>query len=281
MKVVDLNETCTVKITEITENSAFRRMVYTFKHEENTVTAAVTLRNGSDVLDFDVTIDFKKTAVRDEMVPQISFVVPVSYKTAGRSLCEIPYGTLERDALAFDVPSHGSIGILGESKHIVALLADTKYGFRHFENEAQVTLVRNAYDPDPYSDTGIHHVRLGVAVCEPDGIDRRASALMHPLPYVSGEYHTGTLPLCGAPFALRSDARVSAVKGAEDGDGIVIRLYDPNGKANEATLTFKQPVRTATLTDSNEKPLASLTPNGNEITLAIPTRAVVTVKITF
>lgn len=281
MKTADLNDTCTVKITEITENPAFCRMAYTFKHDENTVTAVVTLRSGSDMLDFDVTIDFEKTGVRDVMIPQISFVVPVSYKTKGKALCEIPYGTLERDALAFDVPSHGSIGVLGESKHIVALLADTKYGFRHYGNEAQVTLVRGAYDPDPYSDRGIHHIRLGVTACEPDGIDRRASALMHPLPYVSGECHTGTLPLCGAPFEIRSDARVSAVKGAEDGDGIVLRLYDPSGNANEATLAFQKPIRTATLTDSNENPLTPLATSGNAVSLAIPTRAVVSVKITF
>ena len=281
MKVVDLNETCTVKITEITENIAFRRMAYTFEQDENTVTAVVTLRSGSDVLDFDVTIDFKKTAIRDKMVPQISFVVPVSYKTNGRSLCEIPYGTLERDALAFDVPSHGSIGVLGESEHIIALLADTKYGFRHFENEAQVTLVRNACDPDPYSDSGIHRIRLGVAACTPEESDRRARALMHPLPYVSGDCHTGTLPLCGAPFAINTDARVSALKGAEDCDVIVLRLYDPNGKANEAKLTFEKPIRTATLTDSNENPLAALKLNGNEVSVVIPTRGVVTVKIMF
>lgn len=281
MKTVDLNDACTVKITEITENPAFHRMAYTFKHDENTVTAVVTLRSGSDMLDFDVTIDLGKPGVRDVMIPQISFVVPVSYKTKGKALCEIPYGTLERDALAFDVPSLGSIGVLGESKHIIALLADTKYGFRHYENEAQVTLVRNAYDPDPYSDSGIHHIRLGVAACAPEEIDRRENTLMHPLPYVSGECHTGTLPLCGAPFKILSDARVSAVKGAENGDGIILRLYDPNGKANEATLVFQKPIRTATLTDSNENPTTPLTTHGNEVSLAIPTRAVVTVKITF
>ena len=281
MKTVDLNAACTVKITEITENPAFCRMAYTFRHDENTVTATVTLRSGSDVLDFDVTIDFEKPGVRDVMIPQISFVVPVSYKTKGKALYEIPYGTLEREALAFDVPSHGSVGILGEGEHIIALLADTKYGFRHYENEAQVTLVRGAYDPDPYSDIGIHHIRLGVTACEPDGIDRRESALMHPLPYVSGECHTGALPLCASPFKLCSDARVSAVKGAEDGDGIVLRLYDPNGKADKATLIFQKPIRTATLTDSNEKPLSPLATNGNEVSLAIPPRAAVTVKITF
>ena len=266
-------------MTIIKYDRNFKSFTYVIDFEGNIITTTVTLIKGSEKLDFDVTVDWKKDAVPQKMIPQLSFAVPVSYKTSGNSLSEIPYGRIIRDAAAFDIPSHGSLGILGESNHIVALIADTKYGFRHFGNEGQVTLLRNAYNPDPYSDRGIHRIKLAVAACEQDGIDKIATSLLHPISYVSGSYHMGNLPMSGKMIELVGNARVSAVKGAEDKNGIIVRLYDISGKNGSVTLKLAESVSSAFITDTNESILSPTPFNGNTVSVDIPAFSVVTVKI--
>ena len=281
MKTVNLNEACAVRLSIIKYDRFFKSFTYAIDFEENIITVTVTLKRGSEKLDFDVCVDWKKDAKPTKMIPQLSFVVPVSYKTAGKSLCEIPYGTIERDAAAFDVPSHGSLGILGESRHKVAIIADTKYGFRHFGNEGQVTLLRNAYNPDPYSDRGIHNIRLGVAACRTEDIDKIASTLLHPLPYVSGACHKGSLPTDSAALTVDGNVRVSSVKGAEDGKGTVVRVYDVSGNSGEVTMNFAKELEAAFVTDTNEKILSQLPTFGNAVKLTVPACSVVTVKCIF
>ena len=281
MKTVNLNEACAVRLAIIKYDRYFKSFTYTIELEESTITATVTLKCGSEKLDFDLTVDWKKDAKPYKMIPQLSFVVPVSYKTAGKSLCEIPYGRIERDAAAFDVPSHGALGILGESKHKIAVIADTKYGFRHFGNEGQVTLLRNAYSPDPYSDRGIHNIHLGVAACKIEDIDKIASTILHPLPYVSGSCQKGCLPTNGAAISLEGNVRVSSVKGAEDGCGAVVRVYDVVGKSEEVTLSFAKELCEAYVTDTNENIVSTLCPSGKSVKFTVPAYSVVTVKCVF
>ena len=282
MKTVNLNETCAVKITDLTNAKTFQRLAYTIDFEGNIINAYIMLKQDSEMLDFDVKVEWKKEGIPQKMIPQLAFTVPVSYKLSGRSLSEIPYGTIEREASAFDIPSHGALGILGESKHIIALFADTKYGFRHYGNEGQITLLRNSYFPDPCSDGGVHNIRLGVAACVPEKIGELASKVLHPLSYVSGGYHEGTLALKGSMLSVDGNVRVSAIKGAEDGTGIVVRLFDVSGKEQVVGIKCnKNDIVGAALTDTNEKLLSSLNVNAGEVRLTVEPYTVKTVKLTF
>ena len=278
MRCVNLNEQYPVRISGIWKNKLFSGFGYSIEFEGSKVSTTVNLSQNSEKLDFDVKIDWQKLPIAQKMIPQISFAVPVAYKTAGKSLSEIPYGVLEREAMAFDIPSQGTLGILGESKHTVALLADTKYGFRHFGNEGQVTLVRNSFYPDPYSDSGIHSIRLGVAACKKEKIGELASSMLHPMPYVAGGCHGGKLGLEGSLLKITGDVRVSAVKGAESGDGTVVRLYDVTGKDGKAELEFFKKAVAAELTDTNEKTISKLPINNGKISVDIPHNSVITIK---
>ena len=281
MKIVNLNEECAVRMTKLTHTSMFSVFSYTVEYMRSQIDVSIMLRANSSMLEFDVTADWKEDSVRGKMIPQLSFAVPVSYKTIGKSICKIPYGTLVRDEAAFDVPSHGSLGICGESKHIVTLLADTKYGFRYNDGIGQITLIRNAYNPDPYSDRGIHRIRLGVAACAPDGIGEYSDRLCHPMPYVSGRCHKGKLALSGTLLDIDGDIKVSAIKCAEDGDGIVVRMYEEKGKDASVMLKLCRPAERAYITDTNESVICELNVTNGAISFDIPAYSLATVKIIF
>lgn len=281
MKVTDLNAECSVKMTENVSNGLFSRLSYRIDFRRSYLQASITLRQNSSMLDFDVKIDWKEDPIVGKMVPQLSFAVPVSYQTDGYSVSKIPYGMLRRKYAAHDIPSHGILGISGESKHIVSILADSKYGFRAWDDWGQVTLVRNAYDPDPYSDRGIHHICLGVAVSAPDKMNELLEVLSHPLSYVSGTYHDGSLATTETLLRMSGNACVSAVKNSEDNQGTVVRLYDESGKEQHITLKFHRPAKCAYITDTNEKIISKAQICDGKVIVPISPYSVVTVKTEF
>ena len=278
MKCVDLNEECGVRMTSLAENGLFSRFSYEIEHKNSKYTVEITLRQNSEMLDFAVTADFKECPVAGKTVPQIAFAVPVSYAVTG-SLSEIPYGTLHRAAAAYDVPSHGAFGLCGEAKHVIAILAETKYGFRLDGQLGQVALLRMADNPDPYSDMGIHTFRLGVAACDVSKIGEISSALCHPLSYVAGRCHKGTLGTTGRFGKLPEGLRVSAVKNSEDQTGTVIRIYSVSDEEREARFELCKPVTRAYLTDTNEKILSELGVTNGGVSITVAPREVKTVKL--
>ncbi len=280
MKVTDLNAASDVRFTEITSNELFSRVKYEMVFGNSKIRCQVELKRDSAVLEFGAAVDWNEAAVPGEKVPQISFAVPVSYR-ADKSLCDIPFGTIERAAVAHDVPALSFLAAAGESPRAVAVMTDSKYGYRLWDNTASVTLIRSAYDPDPYPERGIHHIRIGVAVGSLSGIKDQATLFNHPISFLSAEPHDGSLPLTGAALTAESGARVTCVKNSEDGQGTTVRLCEETGADTTALLRFCRPVSEAWITDSNETPLEPAELEDGAVTVPIPACSVVTVTVRF
>ena len=279
-KTVDLNSECSTRFLGTVYRATYQRLTYAFEFGTTEFKVEITLRKDSPILDFNITVDWKIDSVVNKMIPQLAFAVPVSYKVDA-SLCEIPFGRIKRECTSFDVPCLGAMGILGEQGRIVALLSDTKYGFRCCDGMGQITLLRNAYNPDPYSDRGVHRIRLGVAICEPDEIDRLSNVMNHPMPFISATGHSGTLPLEASVMSIEGNVRLSALKNAEDESGTVVRLYDVSGQDQSVTLTMCAPVKAAYLTNIHETLENKLECDGNKVVVTVPKYSVVTVKVAF
>ena len=98
---------------------------------------------------------------------------------------------------------------------------------------------------------------------------------------MAGACHSGNLGLEGKLFELSGNVRVSAVKGSEDGNGVVIRLYDVTGKDSKVGLECYKKIIAAELTNTNEKTILKLPVNNGKIEVDIPHNSVVTVKCQF
>lgn len=100
MNVVNLNETHSVRLYDNVSNGVFSRLSYELKFGSSVIRAGIILKHNSRVLEYELYVDWNEPALHGEKLPQISFAVPVSYKTTGKSLSDIPYGVIEREALA-------------------------------------------------------------------------------------------------------------------------------------------------------------------------------------
>lgn len=86
-----------------------------------------------------------------------------------------------------------------------------------------------------------------------------ASAFNVPLRAVQTTVHGGTLPLAGRFLTLEGEGLVlSAVKAAEDGSGLVIRIYNSLERPVAARIQFLWPVQSATLVDLKEEHIREL-----------------------
>ena len=76
---------------------------------------------------------------------------------------------------------------------------------------------------------------------------------------------------------------VSAVKRAEDKDGVIVRLYEADGKDTQAVLKFDRPVKSAVMTDILERsiPDGGCRAEGSEAAVPLPANTVRTVLVTF
>ena len=81
--------------------------------------------------------------------------------------------------------------------------------------------------------------------------------------------------------AVCAAAAFLAVKGAEDGSGIIVRLSDVSGKGGEVTLDFCKAVKSAFETDLNENVTSELSADGSTVNATVEAYGIKTVLVKF
>jgi len=263
---------------------------YEIKFRNSKVNVKVSLDNKSSALKFDITADWHEVGRHPEGIPQLNFgLYMLSDNKINKYRYDIPFATIDRDEQKIDMPGNSYAVSLPESAEDmpIMLVTDTKYGFRTVDNSIAVNLIRSSYDPDPYPEYGIHHISIGVAI--PEDTDNKTLAkirdeFVHPVSFISGTKHAGTLPLDASLFKLSGDVILSAVKTAEDskdGKTMIIRLYDANGKGSAAVLDFSDMIEKASIVDLNENHVKSLAVNGKTVSVDIPAYEVITLAVDY
>ena len=256
MSVEPLNETRDVKVNEVKIGGVKQWITYEMPFGNGSKLAVtVSLKDGSSVLDFDVTADFHEIGTK-ETIPQLNFYAPVAYGVKEYRY-DIPGGTVVRPGLHHDVParSYGMALSRDRSAPALTVCSDSKYGFRGAGDALAVTLLRASQNPDPYPEFGVHHFRIGVGVAANGEIaeaDEMVAGFLHPVTACSMRSGGGTLPLSGRFLACDGDVSVSAVKNPEDGNGLIVRLFDRSGEGSEFSLGFMKAPLEACETDLNE-----------------------------
>jgi alpha-mannosidase len=115
---------------------------------------------------------------------------------------------------------------MGHQQRGLALLTDTKYGYRGYDDRMEVTLLRSSSRPDPLPEVGERVFRFGLAETAGETVELKKLGWRfshRDLPYASNRAHKGTLPLDGSLMKVEN-ALVTAVKVAEDKNGLILRL---------------------------------------------------------
>jgi alpha-mannosidase len=176
---------------------------------------------------------------------------------------------------------------LSEGGYGVALLNDCKYGHDIQNNVIRLSLLRAPTNPDPEADQGEHHFTYSLFPHAGSWDERtiaQAYFLNDPLIVaVSQTEEHVSPPQIPATFSLFSldtpNVILETVKAAEDGQGLILRLYESQRARGPVTLTCGFPVSAAWQTNLLEENQQALDVNGNTVTFTIRPYQIVTLRI--
>jgi alpha-mannosidase len=235
---------------------------------ESTITQDISLGHAQPRVDIATRIDWHE----QHLLLKVAF--PLDLR-ATRATYEVAYGAVERathrntswDQARFEVPAHRWAD-LSEADYGVSLLNDGRYGHDVRDNVLRLSLLRSPTAPDPTADQGLHEVtyslfphlgdwRTGGTVAAAYALNRVAWAV--PITgELLGSEHEGIptiAPERGFCSAEPANVVVEAVKRAEDGDGLIVRLYEAHGARVTAHITVRYPIAEVIETDLLEHPL--------------------------
>jgi alpha-mannosidase len=227
---VQLTTPASITLVEDGPHRAAIRVVH--RYRASTVTQTYVLTANAKRLDIETTIDWhdRRTLLRS--------LNPVAARSRTATF-ECAYGVVERpthtntswDAAMFEAVAHRFVDI-SEPGFGVALLNNAKYGHSARGNIIGISLVRGPIYPDPLADEGeqsfIYSLMPHAGQWYDGGVLEEACDLNQPLlVHEEKGLAAGTV----TPFKVEGTPVVlSGLKQAEEGEGIVLRLYEPAGR---------------------------------------------------
>jgi alpha-mannosidase len=248
------------------------------RHWQNS-TFVQTIRLDGDQIDIDNDIDWHEKHV----LLKAAFPLAV---TSDFATYEIPYGSIERpttrnnsfEKAKFEVPAMRWADLSGAGAdgkmYGLSILNQDKYGYDAAGNVLRLTLLRSPTWPDPDADQGEHHFHY--ALYPHAGTWKDALTVRHgweydyPLQAVVTTAHAGSLPAEHSFASVEPDnIALTAVKKAEDANGLIFRAYEWAGKETTAEFHVPPGATGATVTNLMEQPegdpLPVSTENGADV----------------
>ena len=247
-----------VERSEIVESGAVRLVLRQERGFMNSkMVQKIILYRSLPRIDFETEIEWGE---RDRLL-KTGFLVNVN---AMRATYDTSYGYIERpthantswDAAKFEVCGH-LWADLSEGDYGVSLLNDCKYGHDIFDNCMRLTLLRGPQYPDPTADLGHHSFTYSLYPHRGDWrqaeTPRRAWELNDPLMAIPIGGGDGNLQSTGSFLSIdRDHVMISALRMAEKGDGLILRLYEDQNRRGAVNVTFFHPPSRATECDPYE-----------------------------
>ncbi len=260
----------------------------------STITQRISLRHFSRRLDFDTQIDWQEKHILLKVAFPLNVLTPAA-------TYEVQWGHVERpthrntswDWARFETAAHKWVDV-SEGDYGVSLLNDCKYG--HDVQDAapggtlvRLSLLRSPTLPDPTADQGTHLVRYSLLPHHGRGLDQtiaEAYALNNP-PFVflhrEQTAHSALAAFDGAFDSLVSCRQpnmvIETIKQAEDGDGLIVRLYESQRRRGRITLRCGFPLAAAWRTNLLEENQERLAVAGAELELDSRPFQIITLRL--
>ena len=246
-----------------------------------------TISLKGDIVDIDNEIDWHESHV----LLKAAFPLAASGPFA---TYEIPYGTIERPTTRNNSWEKAQFEVeairwadLGDGKHGLSVLNQTKYGYDAVGNTLRLTLLRSPKWPDPDADMGHHHFHY--ALYPHAGTWKDALTVRHgyeynyPLTAVVTTAHAGSLPASHSFASVAPENVVlTAMKKAEDAKGLIFRVYEWAGKETTAEFHVPTGATGATVTNLMETPEgAPLAVVGDVVKAPIHPYEILTIRVDY
>lgn len=219
---------------ELTELGAVRASIrVTSVCKNSTIQRTYTVTAGSDQVKAFAKVDFH------EKHKTLKFTFPMAEETV---TAQIPFGTVTRQGYTGEEPCQKWF-VSGN----LCVANDCKYGYDTDDGQMRLTVLRSAIYADHFAqrdeynvhmEQGIHEFIYSLYPCGSNSEnERKAAQLNFGLRRVLGSFHKGHLPeKMGCMESDNENVIISAVKQKEDGDGIILRIYDLSGEDSQANI---------------------------------------------
>ena len=233
MRPVDMNWENAVSLVDTNDERIMVRV--TKKHANTILTQDIIAYRDIARVDIVCHIDWQEKY----KILQVSFPVNV---TATQASYEIAYGIVKRNTHS-NTPAekwkHEFAGHrftdLSDDVYGVAILNDCKYGHNVIDNDMVMTLLRNTDNPSRFRDTGEHDFSYSIFP-HLGGLSAGRVAqegYLFNSPFIVFEGEGSHEPIA----SLSNEGLIiDCIKPAEDGNGYIVRMYEPYGVPGKTTL---------------------------------------------
>lgn len=231
-----------VESIKITEDGPLRGAIeINRKYRHSKIRQKIYLYRDSKRIDFDTLIDWGE----QHTLLKVAFPVNVLSPMA---TFDVQWGNVQRathrntswDWARFETCAH-KWADLSEGNYGVALLNDCKYGHDIHDNIIRLTLLKSATNPDLFADLGEHvmvysllpHTGDWRETVVPAAYDLNDPLILRRLNGTSAAAESfSSLVSVSAPNVI-----VETIKWAEDGNGLIVRMYECQRNRGQVTLT--------------------------------------------
>ncbi len=257
----------------------------TRRFQRSEICQVITIYRDLPRIDFDTTADWHE----QHLFVKAEFPVDVM---SDKATYEIQYGSVERpahqntswDQARFEVCAQ-KWADYGEADYGVALLNDCKYGYSIHDGVMRLSLLKCGTWPNPEADQGLHRFTYSLM---PHGGDWRTAQ-------VANEAYALNCPLLALPAqgggnlsecfslacATEPNIFITTVKEAEDGQEIILRAYETQGRRTKSVLSCGVPIACVQEVDLLEQTeYARLDTDGSRFTAAFKPYEIKTFRLT-
>ena len=262
---------------------------------QSTVRLTTIIHGLAPRIDVIAEIDWREIGDQKRGIPGLAVRFPLDIdERSDLTRYETPFGSVTRDLhQGEEVPTLRYAHLIGdgntqddtEALAGFTLLQDCKYGHSVSGSDLRMRVIRSSFDPDHAPEVCRQTVRYSMVFHDEEPtcaeLTRLGAAWNHPFIVFPANLQNGdnqTPPTRSFARVETESVVLTALKSAEDGDGIILRLTNYDSKATEAVVTFDPALITgnvaAQIVDLMERPL----PNAAQAaltgaTLRVPIKA--------
>lgn len=269
----------------VIENGPVRLVLHiAHRYLNSTIEQNLIFYSDLDRIDMDYKIDWKEKNIL------LRSYFPLNIH-ANEATYEIQYGNVKRathynttwDRAKFEVCAHKWID-LSEDDYGVSIINDCKYGCDIHDGIIGLTFLKSAVYPNPEADKEEHE--FSYALCphigtwKTAGIMNKAYSFNNPMEACVKQAAKTTSLECTPLVEIDSEnVMIEVVKTADDGKGIILRLYEAFNRSCNATLTFAKPIKKAAQCDMLEQEVMDLEKSGNTVFIHVKPYEIKTILI--
>ncbi len=263
---------------ETVENSFSTTISIKRRYLDSEILQRVILYKDFPFIDFENEVDWKQQGNNKDGVPMLRVNFNVSMEKPD-VFFEVPFGVIKRENRPKEYPALRWAGF-NKGNYWVALFNKDKHGYHIDGNNLSLTLLRNAYEPDPVTDSGLHNISYRLFFGKSDVLQvTRASAEYNtPVIVEYGEGNHGVF----SPFTIKGNIMPSCFKKALGRNSFILRLIEISGRKQKVEIEFVRSLKKVYLVDSAEhrqKAISGM--KGRKLKLGIAPYQIVTLELIF